>query len=235
MPRADQTGQAEPPGATSFDHPRDLSHEENLAAALSSFLSQLNSSLEAPRLDETVDVTDSARTTERGAAPSPAGQSFLPIARSQGLKRVLPSGALESSLYASPAHPAPRPPGAVGGAAGALAPKPVTTSTPGPATTQYPGPVAAQGLGPVAAQGPARSPSRHPARAPLSLRPRSWPRKRARSPPRRRPPWWRRRRAGHRPSSRARASSRTPGRPCTLAGFGAGTGPGEPQQAGAGS
>ncbi len=110
MPRADQTSQADPAGATSFDHPRDLSHEENLAAALSSFLSQLNSSV-AAGLDQTVDVTDSAASAERGAGPSPSGPSYQPIARSQGLKRVLPAGALESSLYGAPPPPAPHPPG----------------------------------------------------------------------------------------------------------------------------
>lgn len=79
MPRADQTSQAEPPGAPSFDHPRDLSHEENLAAALSSFLSQLNSSFEVPRLDQMVDVTDSAVAPPAlSQAPGPALLAEMP-------------------------------------------------------------------------------------------------------------------------------------------------------------
>ena len=127
MPRADQTSQAETPGATSFGQPRDLSHEENLAAALSSFLSQLNSCLDVPRLDETVDVTDSAGPGGRGTAGL-AGRTSRPIARSQasnGSCPPAPSSAPCTSRRSGPApvaptprgrpaRPAPQPPGAGG-------------------------------------------------------------------------------------------------------------------------
>ncbi len=129
MPRADQTSQAETPGATSFGHPRDLSHEENLAAALSSFLSQLNSCLDVPRLDETVDVTDSLGPGGRATAGSPP--SLPPVARSQGLKRVLPAGALERSLYDRPAPAAPPPP----------ASRPAHDPAAAPTVPRAPGPV----------------------------------------------------------------------------------------------
>ncbi len=113
MPRADQTSQVDPPGAAAVDASRDLSHEENLAAALSSFLSQLNSCLDIPRLDETVDVTDTASppggltAAPVRAEPAPVAPVSPPIARSQGLKRVLPSGALGGSLFDAPPRPGP--------------------------------------------------------------------------------------------------------------------------------
>ena len=159
MPRADQTSQAETPGPTSFGHPRDLSHEENLAAALSSFLSQLNSCLDVPRLGETVDVTDSPGPGGRGTAVSPS--DLPPVARSQGLKRVLPAGALERSLYAPPAHASPlshtvaygptlfRAPGPVTTRAPVPAPGPVVTSPPVALVTSTPAPVSAPALSPV--------------------------------------------------------------------------------------
>jgi hypothetical protein len=106
MPRADQTSQVEPPGVAAVDASRDLSHEETLAAALSSFLSQLNLCLDIPRLDETVDVTDATGAGGRVAAgPPPLPPAFPPIARSQGLKRALPSGALGGPLFDAPAAP----------------------------------------------------------------------------------------------------------------------------------
>jgi len=157
MPRADQTSQAETPGPTSFGNPRDLSHEENLAAALSSFLSQLNSCLDVPRLDETVDVTDSPGPGGRGTAVSPS--DLPPVARSQGLKRVLPAGALERSLYDPLAHASPLPhsaayaptlsraPGPVVTRAPAPVPGPVVTGAPLALVASTPAPVAASALG----------------------------------------------------------------------------------------
>jgi len=118
-----------------------LSHEESLAAALSSFLSQLNSCLDVPRLDQTVDVTDAAGAAGRATAvPAPAGPAYPPIARSTGLKHVLPAGALGASLCDSPVDPAPRVRSAV---AGSAVPQP-----PGPVSAQVPAPVVAQALRP---------------------------------------------------------------------------------------
>jgi hypothetical protein len=159
MPRADQTSQAETPGPTSFGQPRDPSHEENLAAALSSFLSQLNSCLDVPRLDETVDVTDSLGPGGPGTAASPS--DLPPVARSPGLKRVLPAGALERSLYGSPSHSSPPSHSAAYGPTLSRASGPVVTRAPAPVpgrvvtsppvalVTSTPAPVAAPALSPV--------------------------------------------------------------------------------------
>ncbi len=156
MPRADQMSQAEPPGAASVVAQRDLSHEESLAAALSSFLSQLSSCLDVPRLDETVDVTDAAGAAGRATAgPAPAGPAFPPIARSAGLKHVLPAGALEASLCESPSGPAPGARSAVSGSAVPQPPGPVATQAPARVATQAPARPMAQAPAPVMAQAPA--------------------------------------------------------------------------------
>ena len=147
MPRADQTRQAETPGPTSFGQSRGPSHEENLAAALSSFLSQLSSCLDVPRLDETVDVTVSPGPGGRGETASPP--DLRPMARSQGLKRVLPAGALEHSLYSSAPRSSPPPLGPPYDPAPSRWPGPLATPrapapAPGPIVTGPPAALAAK-------------------------------------------------------------------------------------------